>query len=185
VIPYRDFVFAHPAGIVLLLLPLSIIALVTGTRVFTGAARAQTACVAAGNVLLLAQLVRHRGTLAVVVAGFTLALFPLAVFADEMVMLEPYLVFFCLLGARAMFTGDEIADGRWLVWAGVAFGFRWGGQDMGDLSRAGSGRLLRAASSSADATANSRNVRRIRSAFVAVLRARATELCARRRSGPD
>jgi hypothetical protein len=123
VIPYRDFVFVHPPGIILLLLPLSLVALATGTRVFTGAARIQTACVAAGNVLLLAQLVRHRGLFAAVVAGFALALFPLAVYADQTVLLEPYLVFFCLIGARVMFAGDEIADGRRLIWAGVAFGF--------------------------------------------------------------
>jgi len=123
VIPYRDVGFPHPPGVLLLLLPLSIVSQVTGTRVSTGAARVQTAFVAAGNVFLLARLVRHRGMPAVLVAGFFLAVFPLAVFADRTVMLEPYLVLFCLLGASALFAGDDLADRGRLVWAGLAFGF--------------------------------------------------------------
>jgi hypothetical protein len=123
IIPYRDFVFGHPPGILLLLLPVSIMAQFTGTRLAMGAGRVQTAFVAAGNVFLLTRLVRHRGLPAALVAGFSLAVFPYAVFADRTVMLEPYLVLFCLLGVTAMFTGDELADGRSLLWAGLAFGF--------------------------------------------------------------
>jgi hypothetical protein len=123
VMPYRDFVFGHPPGILLLLLPVSIMAQFTGTRLAMGAGRVQTAFVAAGNVFLLTRLVRHRGLPAALVAGFSLAVFPFAVFANRTVMLEPYLVLFCLLGVTAMFTGDELADGRRLLWAGLAFGF--------------------------------------------------------------
>ena len=39
------------------------------------------------------------------------------------VLLEPWLVLFCLLGALAVFDGDRLASGRRLVWGGLAFGF--------------------------------------------------------------
>ena len=39
-------------------------------------------------------------------------------------LLEPWLVLFCLLGALAVFDGDRLAGSRRrLVWGGVAFGF--------------------------------------------------------------
>jgi hypothetical protein len=121
--PYRDFTFLHPPGIILLLSPLAALARWTGTRAFTGEARVLTALVASANAGLLAWLLRHRGTPAMLIAGGTLAVFPLAVAADHTVLLEPYLVLFCLLGATAMFAGDSLASRKRLVWAGVAFGF--------------------------------------------------------------
>jgi alpha-1,2-mannosyltransferase len=122
-LPYRAFDFGHPPGILLLLLPLSIAAYPIGTRALMAAARVQTAVVAAANVFLLARIVRHRGTAAVLVGGLFLAVFPAGVFADRTVMLEPYLILFCLLGVTAMFEGDDLAGGGRMVWAGLAFGF--------------------------------------------------------------
>jgi alpha-1,2-mannosyltransferase len=117
--PYRDFAFGHPPGILLLLLPLALI----GGRTFWASGRIATAVVAAANVFLLVRLVRHRGPVAVLVAGLFLTFFPAAVFATRTLMLEPYLVLFTLLGATAMFTGDELAGRKRLLVAGVAFGF--------------------------------------------------------------
>ena len=120
--PYRDFTFLHPPGIILLLSPLAALARWTGSRDFAGEARVLTALVASANAGLLAWLLRHRGTPAMLIAGGTLAVFPLAVAADHTVLLEPYLVLFCLVGATAMFAGDELASRTRLVWAGAAFG---------------------------------------------------------------
>jgi hypothetical protein len=120
--PYRDFTLLHPPGIVLLLSPLAALARWTGSRAFTGEARVLTALVASANAGLLAWLVRHRGTPAMLIAGGTLAVFPLAVAANHTVLLEPYLVLFCLLGATAMFAGDSLASRKQLTWGGVAFG---------------------------------------------------------------
>jgi Glycosyltransferase family 87 len=39
------------------------------------------------------------------------------------VLLEPWLVLFCLLGALAVFDGDRLASVRRLAWGGAAFGF--------------------------------------------------------------
>ncbi len=121
--PYRDFTFLHPPGIILLLSPLAALARWTGTRAFTAEARVLTVLVASANAGLLAWLLRHRGTPAMLIAGGTLAVFPLAVAADHTVLLEPYLVLFCLLGATAMVAGDNLASRKRLVLAGVAFGF--------------------------------------------------------------
>ena len=44
------------------------------------------------------------------VAGGSLALFPLAVAADQSLLLEPYLVCFCLLGVIALFSGGELGE---------------------------------------------------------------------------
>jgi hypothetical protein len=122
-VPYRDFAFVHPPGIILLLSPLAALARWTGSRAFMGEARVLTVLVASANAGLLAWLLRHRGTAAMLIAGGTLAVFPLAVAADHTLLLEPYLVLFCLLGALAMFAGDNLASRRRLVLAGLAFGF--------------------------------------------------------------
>jgi 4-amino-4-deoxy-L-arabinose transferase-like glycosyltransferase len=58
------------------------------------------------------------------VAGLALACFPLARLADHTVLLEPYLVLFCLAGACVMFDrAGELAPPRALFIAGVLFGF--------------------------------------------------------------
>jgi hypothetical protein len=122
-VPYRDFAFLHPPGIILLLSPFAALARWTGSRSFMGEARVLTVLVASANAGLLAWLLRHRGMPAMLIAGGTLAVFPLAVAADHTVLLEPYLVLFCLLGAMAMFASDNLAPRGRLVLAGLAFGF--------------------------------------------------------------
>jgi hypothetical protein len=61
---------------------------------------------------------------ATAVACGILAVYPSGVNAAHTVLLEPWVVLFCLLGALAMFDGSEIAA-RWprLAWGGMAFGF--------------------------------------------------------------
>ena len=66
---------------------------------------------------------RQRQSGRVLVAGISLAVFPLAVAADHTLLLEPYLVSFCLLGVIALFRGGELASPRRVLLAGLAFGF--------------------------------------------------------------
>ena len=68
-------------------------------------------------------LLRRRGIVPALVGGVALALFPMAVAADKTLMLEPYLLLFCLLGTTVLFTGDDLASRRRLLFAGVVFGF--------------------------------------------------------------
>jgi hypothetical protein len=53
-----------------------------------------------------------------------LAIFPDSILAARTVLLEPWLVLFCLLGALVLFDGDQVASStRRLLLSGVLFGF--------------------------------------------------------------
>jgi len=122
-LPYKDFVYPQPPGLPLLLAPFGLIGRIIGTRSLMADLRILTAFVTAANAGLVAFLLRRRGVVPALVAGVALALFPMALTADKTLMLEPYLLLFCLLGVAAMFTGDELAGRRRLLLAGLVFGF--------------------------------------------------------------
>jgi len=124
-LPYRDFVFVQPPGITLLMVPAALLAKVTGTAWGLAIGRILTMLAGTASVTLTGLLVRHRGRLAVLVACGICAVHPDAVFAAHTVLVEPWLVLFCLIGALALFNGDGLAPAgsRRVVWAGVAFGF--------------------------------------------------------------
>jgi alpha-1,2-mannosyltransferase len=124
VLPYRDYVFVHPPGIALLMSPAALVGRFAGTRDALALARVLTVIVTGINAGLAAWVVRSRGRGAMLVAGLALACFPLARIADHTVMLEPYLVFFCLAGACAMFDRyGAVVSSRRLFVAGALFGF--------------------------------------------------------------
>ena len=123
VLPYRDFFFAQPTGIPLLLAPAALLAKAIGTDWGMAVARiltllASTACVVIGGLL-----VRHRGLLAVIVTCGILAVYPASVTTSHTIFIEPWVALFCLAGALAVFDRDKLADGRRLLWGGVIFGF--------------------------------------------------------------
>lgn len=122
-LPYRDFVLVHPPGIALLLAPVALVAKSTGTAVGMEIARIVTAVVGAASVCLAGLLVRHRGVLATTVACGILAIYPGSINAAHTVLLEPWLVVFCLLGALVIFDRDNLRrrPAR-LAWGGVFFG---------------------------------------------------------------
>jgi alpha-1,2-mannosyltransferase len=123
-LPYRDFVIVQPPGITLLMVPAALIAKVTGTAVGIAIGRVLTALAGAAAVALAWLLVRHRGVLATLVACGVLAIYPASVAAAHTVLVEPWLVLFCLTGAVAVFDGDRLtASRRRLAWGGAAFGF--------------------------------------------------------------
>ena len=69
-------------------------------------------------------LVRHRGLFAALVACGVLAIYPDSILAARTVLLEPWLVLFCLLGALAVFDRDEVhRQRRRLLAGGALFGF--------------------------------------------------------------
>jgi hypothetical protein len=123
VLPYRDFVFAQPPGITLLLVPVALLAKVTGTATGMAVARILTVLASTAGVVLGGLLVRHRGLLAVVVTCGLLAVYPASVTTTYTIFLEPWVVLFCLAGAVAVFDGDRLAGPRRLLWGGVTFGF--------------------------------------------------------------
>ncbi len=123
VLPYRDFDLVQPPGITLVMAPVAMVGRLIGARDAMGVARCVTALVVGCNAALAALVMRRRGITAMVVAGVSLAVFPMAVAADHSLLLEPYVVFFSLLGAVALFSDGELASPRRVLWAGVAFGF--------------------------------------------------------------
>jgi hypothetical protein len=122
-LPYRDFPFVHPPGIGLLMAPIAALGDILGARDGFAISRVLTALVAGANASLAAHVVRHRGPVTMLLAGTALAVFPLAVSADSTLLLEPYLVLFCLIGLSLMFADGQIASRRRLFFAGLALGF--------------------------------------------------------------
>ncbi len=124
-LPYRDFAFVQPPGICLLLSPVGLISRVWGSHDGFIAARILSSFVTALNTSLLVLLVRHRGRVAMLVAGVGLALLPVAFFVSSGVKLDPYCIFFVLLGSLVVFSQEEKHGGltrRDLVLGGALFG---------------------------------------------------------------
>jgi hypothetical protein len=123
-LPYRDYAFVQPPGITELMSPAALESYLGGTAWALVIAR--FLCVFAGTaaVVLAGFLVRHRGALAVLLTGGIIAIYPAAAASSRTVLLEPWLVLFCLAGAVAVFDGDRLTSRtRRLLWGGVAFGF--------------------------------------------------------------
>jgi hypothetical protein len=123
-VPYRDFIMVQPPGITLIMFPVALITKGMSTVTGMAVARVFTALASAAAVPVAGLLVRHRGFFATLVTCGVLAIYPDSILAARTVLLEPWLVLFCLLGALAVFDGDEITDSRRrLLAGGVLFGF--------------------------------------------------------------
>lgn len=124
VLPYRDFVFVQPPGVTLLMAPVALLSKVIGTDGGLAVARVLTMLAGAAGVALAGLLVRHCGVLAALLACGVVAVYPDSVSSSHTLLVEPWLVLFCLAGAMAVFDGDQItSSGRRLIWGGAAFGF--------------------------------------------------------------
>jgi alpha-1,2-mannosyltransferase len=122
-IPYRDFDLIQPPGFTLLASPFAALSQWIGTREALAALRLCTPLLAAGSVLLMGSLVRHRGRGAVVVACGVMAFFPAEVYALRSGLLESVVDFFCLAALALVFDGDSfVATRRRLFLGGIAFG---------------------------------------------------------------
>jgi alpha-1,2-mannosyltransferase len=124
VLPYRSYAFVQPPGITLLMSPAALDSYLGGTAWALVLGRILTVLAGTAAVVLAGLLVRHRGVLAVLLAGGIIAIYPPAAASARTVLLEPWLVLFCLAGALAVFDGDRLTSRtRRLAWGGVAFGF--------------------------------------------------------------
>ena len=122
--PYRQFVLVQPPGITLLMSPAALLSYWTGTAWGLAIGRILTLLAGTAGVALAGLLVRHRGLLAVLVACGITAVYADAVGAAHTVLVEPWLVLFCLAGALAVFDRDKITTStKRLAWGGVLFGF--------------------------------------------------------------
>lgn len=123
VMPYRHFVLVQPPGIVLLFSPLALFGRAFGTLSSLELARLLTVLVLAANAVLAGLIMRPLGRFASAVAAFSLGTWMSLAWVGPHVELEPYLVFFDLVGIFLVFKGDEIASTRSVFFGGVAFGF--------------------------------------------------------------
>jgi hypothetical protein len=122
-LPYRDFDLTQPPGFALLASPFAFLSEVIGTRDALAVLRLCTPLLAAGNVLLIGRVVRHKGRAAVIVACGVMAFFPAELYAIRSGLLEPVVDLFCLVGVALVFNGDGFAGSRRRILAGgVAFG---------------------------------------------------------------
>ncbi len=123
-LPYRDYAFVQPPGITVLLAPVALLAKVVGTDPAFAIARVLTALAGAAGVTLVGLLVRHRGVFATTLACGLFAISPDAILASHSVLLEPWLVLFCLIGLLLVFEGDRLNASRLrCLLGGAALGF--------------------------------------------------------------
>ena len=125
VLPYRDFTFVQPPGILLLMSPVAVVCRIFGSHDGFIMARYSSAIVSSLNVVMIAWLVRHRGRMAMFIAGAGLALIPVGILMTTVVRLDLYSVFFVLLASLVIFNDPEKLGqltNRRLALAGVLFG---------------------------------------------------------------
>lgn len=124
VVPYRDFTFVQPPGLLYLLTPVALLSRLIGTHDGLTAGRALASVVTAANCVMTAALVRRHGRVAMVVAGVGVAVSPVAFLVSSAIKLDPFSLFFVLAGALVVVgRGPTSAlSRRGSVLAGVAFG---------------------------------------------------------------
>lgn len=133
-LPYRDFVFLHPPGVLVAMLPFAGAGTGGDDAVRLAVARLVVLVIGVLNAVLVARLLRPVGTVAMLVGGLGYAVWGAAASAERTVLLEPginlgLLVALCLLQGRSR---------RAEVWAGVAIGLAltvkyWSVVDVGVL----------------------------------------------------
>ena len=123
-LPYKTFILVQPPGITLLMVPAALLSKITGTATAMATGRVLTTLASTAGVALAGLLVRHRGLLVVIVTCGIIAVYPDSVYTARTILVEPWLVLFCLLGALALFDGDRLTSSRKrLLAGGAAFGF--------------------------------------------------------------
>ncbi|HEX4831751.1 MAG TPA: hypothetical protein VH478_11735 [Trebonia sp.] len=122
-LPYKDYAFIQPPGILLVSLPAAVIAKLSSAAAGLAAARVATACASAACVALAGNLVRSRGALVTTVTCGLLAVYPADVLASRTLLLEPWMNVCCLLAATIALRAGCLAGPRRLAAAGLLLGF--------------------------------------------------------------
>jgi hypothetical protein len=123
-LPYHDFAFVQPPGILLLMAPVAVLGKIGATTHAMAAARLLTVLASTACVPLAGSLVRYRGVLVTLVTCGLLAIYPDDITTAHTLILEPWLNLFCLLGVCIAFRRGRLVSSRQrLLWAGVAIGF--------------------------------------------------------------
>jgi hypothetical protein len=122
-LPYKDYAFVQPPGIVLIAFPSALIGSLTTQATGLAVARVASVLASTACVPLVGNLVRHRGTAVVAITSGLLAVYPADILSGRTLLLEPWMNLFCLLGANAAFQAGRLATPQRLALAGLALGF--------------------------------------------------------------
>jgi hypothetical protein len=122
-LPYHDWAYVQPPGILLLMTPVALLAKVVTTAHAMAAARLLTVLASTACVPLAGSLLRYRGTFVTLVTCGFLAIYPDDITTAHTLILEPWMNLFCLAGVCLAFRRGRLASPRRLRWAGVAIGF--------------------------------------------------------------
>ena len=120
--PYKDYAFVQPPGIVVVALPGALIGSLTSQVNGLVAARVLSVLASTACIPLAGRLVRHRGAIACAATAGLLAVYPADVLSGRTLLLEPWMNLACLLAANLAFRDGRLKSPAWLAWAGVAFG---------------------------------------------------------------
>jgi alpha-1,2-mannosyltransferase len=122
-VPYHEYAFVQPPGILLLMAPVAVIAKVSTATHAMAAARLLTVLASVACVPLVGHLVRYRGVFVTVVSCGILAIYPDDITTAHTLILEPWMNLLLLIGVCAAFRRGRLTSPRRLFWAGVAIGF--------------------------------------------------------------
>jgi alpha-1,2-mannosyltransferase len=122
-VPYRDFAYVQPPGILVVSLPFALVAKTVSASAGLACARVATMLASAACVPLAGRLMRHKGVLATLVTCGFLALYPADLLTARTLLLEPWMNLCCLLAVNAAFSRGRLVSPRRLAWAGAALGF--------------------------------------------------------------
>lgn len=120
--PYRDYAFVQPPGIIIFALPGAVIGALTSQATGFAVMRILSVLASTACVPLAGRLVRHRGTIACIATAGILAIYPADILSSRTLLLEPWMNLAVLLAANAAFRDGQLKSPRWLAWAGVALG---------------------------------------------------------------
>ncbi|MFP3461269.1 glycosyltransferase 87 family protein [Arthrobacter globiformis] len=121
-LPYRDFVFVHPPGMVLLMLPFAWLGSVTSDHTGVAAARLLFVLVGTANAAAIALLLRRFGRLPMLVGGGLYAVWSAATIAERSAMLSPVLNLLVLGSFLVLFRHREGPTPRAARGAGLLLG---------------------------------------------------------------
>jgi hypothetical protein len=121
-LPYLNFAFAQPPGVILAAAPMAALARGIGTNSAFVVVRVLMPLVDAAGVVVAGFVVRHRGPLAVLVTSGLLAVYLPDIIVSRTLLLEVPLDVCCLVGVALAFDHGAIAAPRRLGAAGMAFG---------------------------------------------------------------
>jgi alpha-1,2-mannosyltransferase len=122
-LPYRDYAFVQPPGILILMTPAAVVARLSTTAAALAVVRVLSVCASTACVPLAGHLMRYRGVVGTLVTCGFLATYPADVWTAHTLLLEPWMNLCCLIGVNAAFSRGRLAGSWRLAWAGVALGF--------------------------------------------------------------